>query len=159
MLVGWIAIAAVALEAIGLAVGVVVWGVPALIVVGPVLLATIVMTVVLWLTVVPQRLLRAHLNGAPARWHVADDLGGSHSGSGADHAPNGSAWPSDAGPTAHHATHHGWYSPSEGGWSGDSSGEGTSSGSWSDSASSDSSSSSSSDSSPSSSSDSSSSSW
>jgi hypothetical protein len=157
LLVGWIAIAAVVLEALALAAGVVVWGVPALIIVGPVLLASVIVTVVLWLTVVPQRLLRAHLQGAPAERWVPQDLHGSRAGSGS--VASGSAWPSDSGFASDHATHHGWPGPSDGGWSGDSStGDGTSSGSWSDSTSSDTSSGSS-DSSSSSSSDSSSSSW
>jgi hypothetical protein len=163
LLVGWIAIAAVVLEALALAAGVVVWGAPALIVVGPVLLASVIVTVVLWLTVVPQRLLRAHLEGrlprgAPAGWRAAQDVRGSRSGS--ESAASGSAWPSDSGSTADHTAHHGWHG-SEGGWSGDgSTGDVTSSGSWSDSSSSSSdTSSSSSDSSSSSSSDSSSSSW
>jgi hypothetical protein len=169
LLVGWIAIATVVLEALALAAAVVVWGVPALIVGGPVLLASVIVTVVLWLTVVaPQRLLRAHLEGwlppgAPAGRRAAQDLRGSRSGSGSDSTASGSAWPSDSGFAAGHAMHHGGHGPSESGWSADSStGDGTSSGSWSDSTSSgwsDSSSSSSSDSSSSSSSDSSSSSW
>jgi hypothetical protein len=164
LLVGWIAIAAVVLEALALAAGVVVWGIPALIVVGPLLLASMIVTVVLWTTVVPHRLLRAHLEGrlppgAPAGWRAAQDFHGSRSGSGSDSAGSGSAWPSDSGFAADHAAHHGWHGAAEGGWSGDSStGDGASSGSWSDSSSSDTSSSSS-DSSSSSSSDSSSSSW
>jgi hypothetical protein len=148
LLVGWIAIAAVVLEALALAAGVVVWGVPALIIVGPVLLASVAVTVVLWLTVVPQRLLRAHLHG---------DAHGSRPGSGS--VVSGLARPSDSGFAAGHATHHDWPGPAESGWSGDSpTGDGTSSGTWSDSTSSDTSSGSS-DSSSSSSSDSSSSSW
>ena len=162
---GWIAIAAVALEAIGLAGGLVVWGWPALIIVGPLLLGTVIVTVVLWLTVASQRMLRAHVEGllppgALGGWRAAEDLRGFRpgSGSGADPGASGSAWPSDGGFAAEHATHHGWHSPSDSGWSGD----GASSDPWSDSTSSgssDSSSSSSSDSSSSSSSDSSSSSW
>jgi hypothetical protein len=166
LLVGWIAIAAVVLEAIGLAFGIVVWGTPALIVVGPLLLATVIVTVVLWLTVIPQRMLRAAvegrmLRGAPAGWRAAQEFrwGPSGSGSGSDSASSGPAWSSDGGFAADHGTHHGWHGSSDGGWSG---GDGTSSGSWSDStssSSSDSSSSGASDSSSSSSSDSSSSSW
>jgi len=153
LLVGYFAIAAVVLEALAMAFGIIVWGIPALIVVGPLLLATVIVTVVLWLTVIPRRMLRASvegrmLRGAPAGWRAAQESRWGPSGSGSDSAPSGSAWPSDSGFSGDHATHHGWHGSSESGWSG---ADGTSSGSSSDSSSSDSSSSSSSDSSSSSS--------
>ncbi len=160
MLVGWIAIAAVALEIIGLAVAVITWGAPALFVGGPVLFATVTVTVVVWTLVIPQRMLRARveglpLRGAPAGWRAAQEFhhppSGSGSSSGVDPTPSGPAWPSDGGLAADHAGHHGWHGSSEGGWSGEGSGSSSDSTSSSSSDSSSSSSSSSSDSSSSSS--------
>jgi fatty acid desaturase len=120
LLVGWIAITVVVLEAVGLAVGAVVWGLPALIVVGPLLLASVVATVVLWLTVVPWWTLRATADGR-----------GSRSG----RAVGGPVWPSDGGGAAGHVTYHSspdtaWYDPGP-------AGDGASSGSSCESSSSD----------------------